>query len=218
MEQSTERVRDHSAMCKSVPCRVILQNSIPLAQLYNYSPPVSFCPAVCCSKLTVSLTQLLLTWFGVTQSFISTSFDPRQGFPRADSVEEVQTYLPPQHCQSVSHHCHITVILPFHPSECFTSCCWPVLPWVLHKRRSISTREAINPAQQCSGHGTAPAPAPRSPQGRTSHLWHSKQALTHAATLTRIQLAEAAVPGNTQTALPAPLDMGTGSAPGPTLP
>lgn len=44
-----------------------------------------FSPVFYCSELTLSLTQLLLTEFSVTQTFIRISFEPRQGLPKADS-------------------------------------------------------------------------------------------------------------------------------------
>lgn len=98
----------------------------------------------------------------------------------------MQTHLPPQHwgCERVSHNCHIAIILPFHTSECFTSCCWLVLLRVLcassPKRRFISLQEAINPAPQCCSHGTASLcsigtghPIPVTPSKLLTHSYHS---------------------------------------------
>lgn len=67
---------------------------------------------------------------------------------REAPVEEMQTYLPPQcwGCERVSHNCHIAIILHFHTSERFTSCCRLVLRGLQAsspKRRFISIQEAI---------------------------------------------------------------------------
>lgn len=70
----------------------------------------------------------------------------------------MQTYLPPQYwgCESVSHHCHIAIILPFYTSECFPSCCWLVLLWAVHA--SSPTRSSSAFRKQFTLHCSAQVP------------------------------------------------------------
>lgn len=111
MEQSTERVRDHSVVCKPVPRRVILPDIIAQPSWTCYSPPVFLCPAVYCSELTLSLTQPLLIEFRFTQAFIRINF----GFP-ALPKEDSSAFR-----EQLTLHCSALVMAQLPTAQCRTS-------------------------------------------------------------------------------------------------